>query len=130
MVTWACFTYGGITACISEKRVYDIFERWRQQIVGVPDGSIDGVVGSAARTRVLAERVMLDHVCGRLDNSIGVISPRAAQFLEFHALRTSYITGLALAGVAPAMAQRPARRSDTNLKLGTYTRLQMIDLTG
>lgn len=73
---------------------------------------------------------MLDQVFGWLDNSIGVTSPRAAQYLEFHALRTGYIAGLALAGVTPAMAQKRARRSDNNLKLGKYTRLQIIDLTG
>ena len=119
-----CVTRVDITACVSHKRVYDIFERWRQKIVRVPDGSIDRVVGSAARTHLLAERVMLDQVFGWLDNSIGVTSPRAAQYLEFRALRTGYITGLALAGVTPTMPQERARRSDNNLKLGKYTRVE------
>jgi site-specific recombinase XerC len=48
--------------------------------------------------------------------------------VDFHALRTTFITGLARAGVMPAMAQRLARHSDINLTLGVYTQLQLSDL--
>jgi hypothetical protein len=48
--------------------------------------------------------------------------------LDFHGQRTTFITGLARAGVAPATAQRLARHSDINLTLGTYTRLGIDDL--
>jgi integrase len=48
--------------------------------------------------------------------------------VDFHALRTTFITGLARAGVMPAMAQKLARHSDINLTLGVYTQLQLSDL--
>lgn len=48
--------------------------------------------------------------------------------VDFHGQRTTFITGLARAGVAPATAQRLARHSDINLTLGTYTRLGIDDL--
>jgi site-specific recombinase XerC len=50
--------------------------------------------------------------------------------VDFHALRTTFITGIARAGIAPAVVQKLARHSDVNLTLGTYTRLQMTDLAG
>lgn len=50
--------------------------------------------------------------------------------VDFHGQRTTFITGLARAGVKPATAQRLARHSDINLTLGTYTRLDMEDLAG
>jgi hypothetical protein len=48
--------------------------------------------------------------------------------VDFHGQRTTFITGLARAGVAPAAAQRLARHSDINLTMGVYTRLGMEDL--
>lgn len=48
--------------------------------------------------------------------------------VDFHGQRTTFITGLARAGVTPAVAQRLARHSDINLTLGTYTRLDIDDL--
>jgi hypothetical protein len=50
--------------------------------------------------------------------------------VDFHGQRTTFITGLARAGVAPATAQRLARHSDINLTMGVYTRLDMEDLAG
>src|SRR5208283_2930007 len=50
--------------------------------------------------------------------------------VDFHGQRTTFITGLARAGVAPATAQRLARHSDINLTMGVYTRLDMHDLAG
>ena len=50
--------------------------------------------------------------------------------VDFHGQRTTFITGLARAGVAPATAQRLARHSDINLTMGVYTRLDMQDLAG
>ena len=52
------------------------------------------------------------------------------RIVDFHGQRTTFITGLARAGVAPATAQRLARHSDINLTLNTYTRLGMDDLSG
>jgi integrase len=53
---------------------------------------------------------------------------RDGRVVDFHALRTTFITGLARAGVMPAMAQKLARHSDINLTLGVYTQLQLNDL--
>jgi len=50
--------------------------------------------------------------------------------VDFHGQRTTFITGLARAGVAPATAQRLARHSDINLTMGVYTRLGMEDMAG
>ena len=50
------------------------------------------------------------------------------QVVDFHSLRTTFITSLARAGVMPATAQMLARHSDINLTLGTYTKLSLSDL--
>ncbi len=50
------------------------------------------------------------------------------RIVDFHGQRTTFITGLARAGVTPATAQKLARHSDINLTMGTYTRLQMNEL--
>jgi site-specific recombinase XerC len=51
------------------------------------------------------------------------------QVVDFHGQRTTFITSLARAGVAPATAQRLARHSDINLTMGVYTKLGMEDLS-
>jgi len=43
------------------------------------------------------------------------------KFLDFHALRHTFITNLSLAGVAPQMAQKLARHSDIRLTMEIYT---------
>lgn len=43
--------------------------------------------------------------------------------LDFHALRVTYITNLARAGVHPSIAQRLARHSSISLTMGIYTKL-------
>jgi integrase len=48
--------------------------------------------------------------------------------LDFHGQRTTYITGLARAGVSPTKAQKLARHSDINLTMRTYTHLQIEEL--
>lgn len=50
--------------------------------------------------------------------------------LDFHSLRYTFITSLALAGVHPAKAQRLARHSDINLTMSVYTQLDVDDLRG
>jgi integrase len=50
--------------------------------------------------------------------------------LDFHGQRTTFITGLARAGVSPAKAQKLARHSDVNLTMKTYTHLQVEELAG
>lgn len=48
--------------------------------------------------------------------------------LDFHGQRTTFISGLARAGVSPAKAQKLARHSDVNLTMKTYTHLQVGEL--
>lgn len=43
--------------------------------------------------------------------------------VDFHGLRTTYITSLARAGIHPAIAQRLARRSTITLTMNVYTKL-------
>jgi integrase len=56
------------------------------------------------------------------------IAADEGRVVDFHALRTTFITSLARAGVTPAMAQKLARHSDINLTLNVYTQLQLHDL--
>ncbi|MEX2307308.1 MAG: tyrosine-type recombinase/integrase, partial [Pirellulales bacterium] len=60
----------------------------------------------------------------------GIVAIDDDRVVDFHALRTTFITGLARAGVAPALTQKLARHSDINLTLSAYTRLQMSELAG
>jgi integrase len=60
--------------------------------------------------------------------NVGIPSSDVGRVVDFHALRTTFITSLARAGVAPAMAQKLARHSDINLTLGTYTKLHLGEL--
>ena len=66
----------------------------------------------------------------RLDLIDAEIPPEddGGRVVDFHGQRTTFITGLARAGVPPATAQKLARHSDINLTLGTYTRLGIEDL--
>jgi site-specific recombinase XerD len=45
--------------------------------------------------------------------------------VDFHSLRSTFITNLSLAGVQPKAAQTLARHSDINLTMNTYTMLQV-----
>ena len=54
----------------------------------------------------------------------------AGRVIDFHGQRTTFITGLARAGIAPAMAQKLARHSDVNLTLNTYTHLSVAEMAG
>lgn len=48
-------------------------------------------------------------------------------YVDFHALRKTFITNLARAGVSPKTAQVLARHSDINLTMNTYTMLEVYD---
>ena len=48
-------------------------------------------------------------------------------YADFHALRKTFITNLARAGVYPKTAQLLARHSDINLTMNTYTMLGICD---
>ena len=48
-------------------------------------------------------------------------------YADFHALRKTFITNLARAGVSPKTTQTLARHSDINLTMNTYTMLEVYD---
>jgi integrase len=50
--------------------------------------------------------------------------------LDFHALRATFATRLARAGVAPQLAKRLLRHSDVKVTLQHYTKLELSDLSG
>jgi site-specific recombinase XerC len=66
----------------------------------------------------------------RQDLADAGISPidEQGRVIDFHGQRTTFITGLARAGVSVSTAQKLARHSDVNLTLGTYTRLVEIGI--
>lgn len=70
-----------------------------------------------------AEMIRLDLT----DAGIPVTDPDE-RIVDFHALRTTFITNLSRVGVAPALAQKLARHSDIKLTMGTYTQLDMAEL--
>lgn len=61
------------------------------------------------------------------DTGIAAVDEQG-RVLDFHGQRTTFITGLARAGVPVSAAQKLARHSDVNLTLGTYTCLEMHEL--
>jgi site-specific recombinase XerC len=66
----------------------------------------------------------------RQDLTDAGISPvdEQGRVVDFHGQRTTFITGLARAGVSVSTAQKLARHSDVNLTLGTYTRHEITEL--
>ena len=52
----------------------------------------------------------------------------AGRRLDFHSLRGTFATNLAMAGVSPKAAQELMRHSDINLTMRTYTQLSLIDV--
>jgi len=48
---------------------------------------------------------------------------------DFHALRVTFVSHLALVGVPLAVAQKLARHSDPRLTANTYTQLSLVDLS-
>jgi integrase len=49
--------------------------------------------------------------------------------LDFHALRATFATRLARAGVAPQVAKRLLRHSDVKVTMQHYTKLELADLS-
>ena len=59
----------------------------------------------------------------------GVPYVKEGRTLDFHALRVSFVSSLALAGVPLAVAQKLARHSDPRLTANVYTCLGLADLS-
>jgi integrase len=65
----------------------------------------------------------------RVDLEAAGIEPETEEGVcDFHALRVTYITNLARAGVHPSIAQRLARHSSITLTMGTYTKLSKAEV--
>jgi integrase len=52
----------------------------------------------------------------------------AGAVVDFHALRHTYVSSLAAAGVHPKIAQQLARHSDINLTMNTYSHVRGVDV--
>jgi integrase len=59
----------------------------------------------------------------------GVPYVKEGRTLNFHALRVSFVSSLALSGVPLAVAQKLARHSDPRLTANVYTHLGLADLS-
>ena len=59
----------------------------------------------------------------------GVPYVKDSRVLDFHSLRVSYVTNLALGGVPLAVAQKLARHSDPRLTANVYTQLGLNELS-
>jgi integrase len=59
----------------------------------------------------------------------GVPYVKEGRTLDFHALRVSFVSSLALSGVPLAVAQKLARHSDPRLTANVYTHLGLADLS-
>jgi integrase len=50
--------------------------------------------------------------------------------VDFHALRTTFVTWLAVSGAHPRSAQALARHGSIDLTMNVYTDLRLVDLKG
>lgn len=80
--------------------------------------------GSWAARRVGARMIRQDLKAAGIEVEVN------GQRIDFHALRTTFVTLLARAGVSLATAQRLARHSTPELTAKNYTRLELQDLAG
>ena len=83
---------------------------------------IDGPVWPGGWSETAAEMLRVDLAAA------GIPFETPEGVLDFHALRTSFITNLARAGVHPRIAQQLARHSDINLTMHVYTKMGLDDL--
>lgn len=72
------------------------------------------------------------HAAGMLRSDLAEseipVEDEEGRVMDFHGLRTTFITNLSRAGITPAIAQKLARHSDINLTMGTYTQLEIKEL--
>ena len=82
---------------------------------------------AAARSAWIAEAPTATEAKRRERSDFLAAEDSAGRVLDFHALRHTFITRLARAGVHPAVAQRLARHSKIELTMGYYTHLRVAD---
>ena len=83
---------------------------------------IDGPVWPGGWSETAAEMLRVDLA------SVGIPFETREGVLDFHGLRTSFITNLARAGVHPRIAQQLARHSDITLTMQVYTKMGLDEL--
>jgi integrase len=83
---------------------------------------VDGPVWPGGWSETAAEMLRVDLA------SAGIPFETHEGVMDFHALRTSFITNLARAGVHPRIAQQLARHSDINLTMQVYTKMGLDEL--
>ena len=66
----------------------------------------------------------------RRESSFLAVTDDAGRVVDFHALRTTYITMLVKGGASVKVAQELARHSDPKLTMNVYTQLGIRDLAG
>ena len=111
-----------VEAAYSKHRREDVLPL-REDTAAVLAGYMAGRLPDVAafrmpKTRMGAKMVRADLEAAKIMDTDG---------LDFHALRHSFITNLARAGVTPKVAQDLARHSDINLTLSRYTHTVVED---
>lgn len=82
----------------------------------------------AARAAWLAEATGAEDRAERERSDFLAERDALGRVIDFHALRHSFVSALARAGVHPRTAQQLARHSDVNLTLGVYTHVERGEL--
>jgi len=80
-----------------------------------------------ARWRWIREGVDAQDRTRREKSSFLAYKDEHGYYVDFHALRKTFITNLTRTGAAPKTAQLLARHSDINLTMNTYTMLGVMD---
>jgi integrase len=91
------------------------------------------VPGDAAPTdAVIPSRLFPVHGTVRADFDAAGIPARDAEgrCVDFHSLRTTFVTWLAMTGAHPRSAQALARHGSIDLTMNVYTDLRLVDLKG
>ena len=99
--------------------------RHRRNKATLAIGGSDEVLWSGSWTNKAAEMLRRDLEAAGIPYEDG-----QGRFLDFHALRHTFGTNLAKAGVTPKVAQELMRHSDVKLTLNTYTHVGLYDLAG
>ena len=63
----------------------------------------------------------------RVESEFLIYKNEQGHVVDFHSLRSTFITNLTRSGVTPKTAQMLARHSDINLTMNTYTMLGVVD---
>jgi len=90
-------------------QVAAFFETW---LAGRPDETIWDIDRKFTATMIQEDMA-----------AAGIEYAAGGQVVDFHSLRQTFVTGLALAGVAPKLAQQLARLSTVDLVMNTYTKV-------